>query len=190
MTKRILAVLLLACSPALADTYYLRDTTGEACGSGTRRDLSTTAGTATLTTSIVSATTWNIVPGAGDYASGTWTNNIKVQVGSGGGPANRVTCTVARYNSGCTLQETMVSAESGTMTKGTVCGTDAESINTTGSPGAVTFAATDILVIECSRTNGNKSIDTCYDGNSGDYNSNLTTPTFTPAAAGRSRRMF
>jgi hypothetical protein len=182
----LLVVIVGTSCAVFAETYYLRDTVGESCGAGTdEKDLSETAGSTNRTHDLVATQSWNIIPGAGSFASGTWTNNVWVQTGTGGGGPNRVTCTVRRMNTSCVEQQVIVSAASANLSAGTSCGTDADNIGTTGTPGLVTFASDDILLVECVRSNGGRTQEACYDGASGDYNSNLSTPTFTAAGARR-----
>lgn len=136
----------------MAETWYLRDGTGDACGPGTRRDLSQTIGSSVATQDLASEHTWNRVESARTILSGTWTVTAWVTTAGGGGQAARVTATVRRMNSSCAEQEVIGTAQSANLASGA---TTEVTFNFT--PGAITFASGDRLLVQFQRTQGTRT---------------------------------
>src|SRR3972149_10994031 len=102
----------------MAETWYARTGTGAACGPGTRRPLSQTAGTSPATEDITSEHTWNRTESARSIQAGNWSVVADVTTGSGGGQPNRVTCVVERRNASCVVQQTILNVQSGNLSAG------------------------------------------------------------------------
>jgi hypothetical protein len=161
---RWLALLsLLLASPALAQTLYLRDGTGDISGAiGTDRDLNSARGASAQTYTLPGSETdnWNESSMGGSTLNGAWDCTVNVDVSSGGGGPNRMTVAVYRINSSGVIQETIFSEESGALTKG--ANTDYACTGVASK--SVTFAAGDGVMFTAYQSNGTRTITLNYNG--------------------------
>lgn len=171
--KLIFSLLLLCALPAsAAETWYAASGTGAACGPGTRRPLSQTAGSSASTQDVASEHTWNRTETERTIAAGNWSFFADLTTAGGGGAPNRVTIVIERRNSSCVVQQTIGSVEV-TMNAGTT----QEYLFDFGDPGAVAFAAGDILTVRVVRSNGSRAQTLRFNGAAaGDADSRLVAP--------------
>jgi len=156
-------------------TRYLRDTlSSNLCGCvGTPLELLLGIGSSVNQAGVPtgSCIAWNALPNkalqAGDYHA-----IIHFTVGTGGGSPNRVTCFLERRNNLCGLLDTIINVESGTLAKGATTTIDFEALGV----GAITFGATDILVLRFEKTNGGQTTEIEYDGAGSQEDSLITIP--------------
>lgn len=158
----------------MAETWYLRDGAGAACGPGDRESLSEAAG-ASVATKVLDGTgdTWNRTESpARSIAAGNWTFYFDITCGSGGGAPNRVTVLIERRNSSCAVQEEVVNEEI-TVSKGVTDEYSTEPVD----PGQVDFADGDILTVILTQTNGGQTVTLRYnDSDPSDADSRLVHP--------------
>lgn len=137
----------------MAETWYWRTGTGAACGPGTQRPLSETAGGAAATQDIATEHTWNRTEAsARTIQAGNWSVLADITTASGGGAPNKVTIVAERRNSSCVVQQTI-----GTVQVQMSAGTTQEYTFDFGDPGAVVFAANDILTCRIIRSAGSRA---------------------------------
>ena len=135
----------------MATTFYLRSTSGAACGPGTRYALSETAGSSASQIDVVSETTWNVAE-ARKFFAGAWSTTLQVTVGSGGGAQNRVTAVIEKRSSACSTTQTILSVQSGNLSTGAQ-----STVTLTGSSVTAEFAPGDILLLRIVRSQGTRT---------------------------------
>lgn len=135
----------------MAITRYLGSAAGVACGAGTRRTLQSSPPSA-ATADVAAEATWNVDPTENAIASGTWSVQLNLTTGTGGGPGQRVTVTVERLNSACAVQETLFTQELDLTTGSTANYTFSGVVGA-----AVNFASGDLIRIGVVRTRGSRT---------------------------------
>lgn len=137
----------------MALTLYLRDSAGEACGPGTRKDLSTVQGASPATMDLdATGDTWNIVSpfGLGGIrlrAPGDWKAYLVLKkTGLTNGTCN---VKIQRRNSSCVLQETLLDEDITVTSTSFVLHTVTDS-----SSGNTPFYLGDLLLLILTETGG------------------------------------
>lgn len=157
---------------AAYETLYLDDSVGAACGVGDREELiETTSGSEVTKALDTTGDSWNIQFGSETtIASGNWQVCIDNTHSNSGGN-RQFTILLRHVNSSCTEQAIIVN-EATNPSKGAT----EEICSTLTDPGAITFAANDILLLELtSNSNGHNTV---HYGDSGAStgDSRVTTP--------------
>lgn len=158
-----LILTLLFATPVVAQTtLYLRDGTGPISGCvGVDRDMSAARGASALTYNVPDtlADNWNDTSMAGERRDGLWDCTINLTVGTGGGPANKVTIAVDHVNSSCVVQTAVFSEVTPTLTKGATT-----NYACTGATVNVTFSVGDGIRFTIFQSNGGQQVDMNYNG--------------------------
>lgn len=146
--------------------YYPRKLTGaEACGPGSRFKLSITQGVSAEVAALdATGDTWNGIAHTMDtspffgqmYAPGSWAAGLWLAAAGFG--TTKVRAVLARYNSACVLQQTLVDSER------TIIGSSFTLYTFTLLQDLVTFEADDILLLIVYETEGTATMETDQPG--------------------------
>jgi hypothetical protein len=154
----------------MAQTRYLRTTSGAACGPGDRESLSLTDGN-TPASKVLDATgdTWNVTLPDGGVLTGAWSvvADIEVDAGAGG---DEITCTVAVYDSACGFARHAVISAAVAVADGL---TDLYTFGPV-DPGEIRYHLGDVLRVVLAQTAGADACTLHYNGPV--YDAALTHP--------------
>jgi len=153
-----------------SETLYLRTDAGDPCGAGDDESLNATQGSSDTDKLLGAGDSWTFIESARTIGAGDWHVYLDVtHDGSGGAPSQRdVTVLLRRMNSGCTQQEVIINQTLNVAKGATV------ELDFSASKGQITFADSDILLLEV--TNADAEVTLHYNGAGSGYDSRHIHP--------------
>lgn len=145
----------------MAETFYLVPDSGVACGPGDHETLVNVEGNSSAE-KVLDGTgdTWNVGLPKGGVLAGTWSVAADIEVATGGGGGDKVTCTVAIYDSACGFARHTIFADEVDMLDGFTALYGFGSVD----PGEIRYENGDILRVVFSQTAGADACTLHYNG--------------------------